>query len=297
LKSNRLLAGTLVLVLILGISTTLAFAQSTEDEDQNSADFAPSNELVSPSGGSQVIGVTSGWSAATPVMTADGHTVINPVNLNNPLTVDVLLINRGEAGISGTQLTNVQNFLANGGVVVTEFSAAAMWFNGNLASLSGTLTNGFFFACNGCLVTVVDATSPLSIGLPATWISANPIAFFQVYSGLDPSIKVAAEVQGTSEGDLPVVGCADVGGGTAVIFFSDFQDFAGATVEEQQLLLNAIHISACEEDEIVGGEFLPIDNTALMLAGLQSSAIWMIPTLAGLAGVGFYLVKFRTTKE
>jgi len=51
------------------------------------------------------------------------------------------------------------------------------------------------------------------------------------------------------------------------------------------------------EGEIVGGEFLPIDSTALLLAGIQSSTVWMLPTLAGLAGAGFYLVKFRTNKE
>jgi len=50
-------------------------------------------------------------------------------------------------------------------------------------------------------------------------------------------------------------------------------------------------------DTAVGGEFLPIDSTALMLAGLQSSAIWLLPVLAGIAGTGFYLVKFRTNKE
>ena len=49
--------------------------------------------------------------------------------------------------------------------------------------------------------------------------------------------------------------------------------------------------------ESIGGELLSIDSTALMLAGLQSSAVWMIPTLVGLAGAGFYLIKFRTTKE
>ncbi len=297
MKANRLLAGTLALVLILGISTTLAFAQSTEDEVQNSDDFVPSDDLVSPSAGSQVIGVTSFWFGAGPVMTADGHTVINPVNLNNPLTVDVLLISRAQAGITGTQLTNVQNFLANGGVVVTEFDASDMWFNGKLASLSGTLTNNFFFACGSCLVTVVDAANPLSFALPPSWNSANPIQVFQVYSGLDPSIKVAAEVQGTNEGDLPVVGCIDVGGGTAVIFFSDFQDFSGATVEEQQLLLNAIHISACEEDEIVGGEFLPIDSTALVLAGLQTSAIWMLPVLAGVAASAFGILYIKSRRN
>jgi len=51
------------------------------------------------------------------------------------------------------------------------------------------------------------------------------------------------------------------------------------------------------DDAPVGGELLSLDTTALMLAGLQSSAVWMIPTLAGLAAAGFYLVKFRANKE
>ena len=40
---------------------------------------------------------------------------------------------------------------------------------------------------------------------------------------------------------------------------------------------------------VVGGEFLPMDATALFIAGLSGSAIWMIPTLAGLAGAGFII--------
>jgi len=47
----------------------------------------------------------------------------------------------------------------------------------------------------------------------------------------------------------------------------------------------------------VGGELIPIDNTALMLAGLQSSAIWMLPVLAGAAGIGAYYIKTRMNKE
>jgi len=43
----------------------------------------------------------------------------------------------------------------------------------------------------------------------------------------------------------------------------------------------------------VGGEFLPIDSTALLLAGLQTSAIWMLPVLAGAAGAGIAAFKLR----
>ena len=43
----------------------------------------------------------------------------------------------------------------------------------------------------------------------------------------------------------------------------------------------------------VAGELLPLDSTALFLAGVQSMTVWMIPAVVGLAGAGVYLVKFR----
>ena len=47
------------------------------------------------------------------------------------------------------------------------------------------------------------------------------------------------------------------------------------------------------KDQQVAGELLPLDTSALMIAGLTSMSVWMIPTVLGLAGVGVYLVKFR----
>ena len=46
---------------------------------------------------------------------------------------------------------------------------------------------------------------------------------------------------------------------------------------------------------VVGGELLSIDSTALVLAGLQTSAIWMLPVLAGIAGSAFGIlyIKYR----
>jgi len=43
----------------------------------------------------------------------------------------------------------------------------------------------------------------------------------------------------------------------------------------------------------VAGELLPLDSSALMIAGLTSMSVWMVPAVAGLAGVGVYLVKYR----
>jgi len=47
------------------------------------------------------------------------------------------------------------------------------------------------------------------------------------------------------------------------------------------------------EGECVSGELLPIMSSALVIAGVSTIAIWMIPTVVGLAGIGVYLVKFR----
>jgi len=47
----------------------------------------------------------------------------------------------------------------------------------------------------------------------------------------------------------------------------------------------------------VAGELLPLDNTALLIGGLTSMSLWMIPTILGLAGAGLYLVKFRANRD
>lgn len=47
----------------------------------------------------------------------------------------------------------------------------------------------------------------------------------------------------------------------------------------------------------VAGELLSLDSSALVIAGLTGSAVWMIPAVAGLAGAGVYLIKFRTNRD
>jgi len=47
----------------------------------------------------------------------------------------------------------------------------------------------------------------------------------------------------------------------------------------------------------VAGELLPIMSSALVIAGVSTIAIWMIPTVLGLAGAGVYLVKYRANRD
>ena len=46
-------------------------------------------------------------------------------------------------------------------------------------------------------------------------------------------------------------------------------------------------------DEPIGGEILPIDMTALFVAGTFTNAFWILPTLGGIAGAAFALFKIN----
>jgi len=46
-------------------------------------------------------------------------------------------------------------------------------------------------------------------------------------------------------------------------------------------------------DPIVGGTFIPINTTSLLLAQVQSISMWMIPVLAGGVGIGVFMIKRR----
>ena len=74
----------------------------------------------------------------------------------------------------------------------------------------------------------------------------------------------------------------------------DSWDDAGDDSGEYDIALAGVEF--CAED-VVAGELLPLDSTALFLAGIQSMTVWMIPSIVGLAGVGIYLVKYRANKE
>ncbi len=51
------------------------------------------------------------------------------------------------------------------------------------------------------------------------------------------------------------------------------------------------------DDEPVGGEFLPIDSTALILAGAQTNAVWIMSALAVIGSVAFGALYITSKKN
>jgi len=45
--------------------------------------------------------------------------------------------------------------------------------------------------------------------------------------------------------------------------------------------------------QVIGGTLIPIDTTALLLAGVQSISMWMIPVVAAGIGIGVFVIKRR----
>ena len=77
----------------------------------------------------------------------------------------------------------------------------------------------------------------------------------------------------------------------------DFEEIEITVPEGSILIQVVVDTVSFDDDDAVAGELLSLDSSSLVIAGLTGSAAWMIPTLAGIAGAGIYLVKLRTNRD
>jgi hypothetical protein len=178
--------------------------------------------------------------------------------------LDVLYLNRGGVADASTERATIEAWVRGGGVLITEFDATELLFNG---------TFGFFAAaalvdpfgvpsgtvCGANTVTITSPSNELATGLPPTWTcSGDPIGVFKVYNEgtLDPAIDRVARItadQNQDGANDPVVGTACVDGGVVVPFFTDFGDWTALqdplvcpnppcnrSAQDEALLLNAV---------------------------------------------------------
>jgi hypothetical protein len=78
-------------------------------------------------------------------------------------------------------------------------------------------------------------------------------------------------------------------GATCSVFWPVSSIFLGTAIFEQTIIVTV--------PPQVAGELLPLDSTALLIGGLSSMSVFMIPAVAGIAGAAVYLVKYRDNKE
>ncbi len=115
----------------------------------------------------------------------------------------------------------------------------------------------------------VDESQCNQIGIFVTGLASTQIPF---ENRLDLLETIHNESLGTDEGHCEII--------WEVVFVESFPP----VLLTQELWLN---------QPKVAGELLPLDSTALLIGGLSSMSVFMIPAVAGLAGAGIYLIKYR----
>lgn len=237
--NNKLLTGTLALVLIMGFSIP-AFADSESGA-------IPANQIGPSSARPSV--------AVAPDGTWYEFIWLSPVGSLS-------------FGCLPTDPTSPFGCIPSTGTP-TVFAGTTPWtFSCGAGSCTLTVTDAFN---QGDEFEVLDnaATIGFTSVVPNTNIQCGPNATDPEDCLVDPN---------SSHGQF----CLDQGDHSITIKSADVALNAGAAYFKIQQDTN------CKR---VGGELLPIDTTALFVSGLYSSAMWLAPIGAGIAGTGYYLIQ------
>ena len=278
MKVNRLLAGTLALVLIAGLGTP-AFAMTTE----TGMDISPGNAVPTVIPIKQDCDIVNIFDDRTAFDAAVGSTTLEDFTntFHFPISTGILNSDTNLVVVFGPPILpgDIQP-----GVTYSMPIGTGNFFN---IDAGGGFVGGFL---DGLKNPEFD---------PVTITFDNPVGAF----GFDMNQLMGGSfditIQFTSGpdfvGNFPVTQSPSL----------EFVGFQSEQIDIETVIIQgdgttgfdfvfdnfAFGGKGCEI--VVGGELLPIDSTALMLAGLQSSAIWMLPVLAGAAGLGFAAFKLR----
>jgi len=318
LKLNRLLAGTLALVMIAGLVTPVAFADISLGYEDGA--IIPTN-AVSPPLAQPIIncavdtgdivgwdtskggGIFSQFNTIISDLESNGF-VVREVDISTQGIPDciVKLVIAGAQGFdclfpvyTGAEVSLIENYVNNGGAlfVISDFGTAP----GECASFTHPVLASFGITS----VPPVDDTIFVS---GTNFDPNNPSTLFQ---GVNSFQWFTGASYATNDGVVATDGIFPLGNpkmvaktvqNGCIVATSDF-NWIGSEIlqlDNRQLGLNVFtFLNECISKPVVGGEFLPIDSTALVLAGLQTSAIWMLPVLAGIAGSAFGIlyIKYR----
>jgi len=91
-------------------------------------------------------------------------------------------------------------------------------------------------------------------------------------------------------------------GGDFPLELAYFEEISGAILElsqaygdQQTFSTNIFTLVEClPAQQIIGGEIIPLNQSALLLAGVQSVSMWMIPVVIAGAGIGVFIISKKS---
>ncbi len=185
---------------------------------------------------------------------------------------------------TAAETTLVTNFVSNGG---------KLWIMGENDGCGNPLATDLIVSALGA--TIVPDFLSQTLVANVDFDPNNPMTLFQGvnsfgFIGASTYSTPTDGVVASYTGGLPAViakefddGCVLMQGGINNIRNSEINSF-----DNRAFVSNAITFLDECNPPVVGGEFLPIDTTALLLAGVQTPLAWMMYAV-GAIGIGAFL--------
>ena len=261
MNSSKLLSITLSLVLIAGISSP-SFAQELKDpsltnDNTLAASVAPDHNESGDAG--DLPGTAQNPGGSGPLTSIAGSAGDGDVDMYQICITDPIGFSATTVGMA-TFDTQLFLFDSNG---------LGVYQNDDDVGLQSTLPSG-------------DPNSPTVIG----------IYYLAVNDYNNEAQSAGGYIFPTGAPFSSVYGPTGPGGASPIISWDggDFPPGGTYTI----VLTGA---SAPSECEVVGGDFLPIDTTALLLAGAQTNALWILSALAVIGSISFGALYITSKKQ
>jgi hypothetical protein len=307
---QKLLLTSLTVVLVLGLGTSQAFAAPTG----SGADIDVGTQVVAPQ--AEPLDCTTDSGDIVAMETSRGQSFSPHSTLETDLEANGFVVKEFDIDTDGipscivkmiipstdvsdfciigndytpTQVTDIANWVGAGGALLL----LNEWGTGpNCGDLTDEVATALGETTGSVLANRVYTAG-------VNYNAANPATLF---SGVATWDDAAGNIYAASANSIvtdgifpagnPTVIAKNVGDG-CVLMTSDgnwIRDGFIASNDNQQLALNAfVYLNECiEPDDIpVGGEFLSVDSAALLVAGAQANAVWILSALAVIGSVAF----------
>ena len=120
--------------------------------------------------------------------------------------------------------------------------------------------------------------------------NANPSNFFPSQTANDALRSPLFSQSNANPGEFDQM-LSFVGNGVTLFTFEDLTRAGNTDADFTDLAFTVDVALLPMQEEIIGGEILPIDVSALAVAGMQTAAMWFLPVI--LAGAGFAAFKLK----
>jgi len=292
----------------IGLAPNPAYAQST----------LYGIAFIGPNGLSQLYTINTTTGVATAVGSGIGFERCSAMDFDPSTGILYALCERPVVSATDVEVLITINLITGVGSEVGPTNSpagspfAGMSFRNSDGAVYSLLDEGFAHDMYTVNIGTGQATdlSAGSIGLTGNAVAFSPADTLYLASASSLIIvnQVTGGVVGTPvfNGNVNRINGMDFDPGTGVLWGVHNQGTGGtnrslvtinvsnfALLTSVSLIDGMDAIAFLPEEFIIGGTIIPLDQTALLLAGVQSVSMWMIPVVLSGIGIGVFVIKRR----